>query len=371
MEELQNVLHMNGGEGENSYAKNSGQQKQVILKAKPFLQESIAELYNNIFPEDCMRFADMGCSSGPNALIPTWEAAEALYKVARKHNHKPPALQVFLNDLPGNDFNTVFKSLPSFYEKLKKLGKDHHDDHQDHESVLSCFIAAVPGSYYCRLFPPSFLHFVFSSSVSIGSLRYSCFVLKKQHFVPEGLISESGVPLYKKNICLTKTSPQGVCKAYLEQFEKDFTKFLKLRTEELVPGGRMVLTIGGNQSKEDSIKNYRPNVLELIGMELEAMVSEGIVEEWKLDAFNVPVYGPSFEEIQHVIEREGSYNINLLEKFDLSWDAGSVDINGDSSLDTRVKQVLKIVRSATEPILASHFGNSIMDDGMNEQMATP
>ncbi|KAK1563720.1 hypothetical protein Q3G72_031708 [Acer saccharum] len=293
----------------------------------------------------------MGCSSGPNALIPTWEAAEALYKVARKHNHKPPALQVFLNDLPANDFNTVFKSLPSFYEKLKKLGKDHHDDHQDHDSVLSCFIAAVPGSYYCRLFPPSFLHFVFSS--------YSLHWLSQ---VPEGLISESGVPLNKKNICLTKTSPQGVCKAYLEQFEKDFTKFLKLRTEELVPGGRMVLTIGGNQSKEDSIKNYRPNVLELIGMELEAMVSEGIVEEWKLDTFNVPVYGPSFEEIQHVIEREGSYNINLLEKFELSWDAGSVDINGDNSLDTRAKQVLKIVRSATEPILASQFGNSIMDD---------
>ncbi|KAK4833665.1 hypothetical protein QYF36_009066 [Acer negundo] len=100
MEELQNVLHMNEGEGDNSYAKNSGQQKQAILKAKPFLQESIVELYNNIFPEDCMR---------------------------------------------------------------------------------------------------------------------------------------------------------------------------------------------GNQSKEDSIKNYRPMLLELIGMELEAMVSEGIVEEWKLDTFNVPL----------------------------------------------------------------------------------
>ncbi|KAK3226582.1 hypothetical protein Dsin_006444 [Dipteronia sinensis] len=351
MDELQNVLHMNEGEGDNSYAKNSGQQKQAILKAKPFLQESIVELYNNTFPEDCMRFADMGCSSGPNALTPAWEAADALYKVARKHNHKPPALQVFLNDLPGNDFNTVFKSLPSFFEKLKKLGKDHHDHDQDVESVLSCFIAAVPGSYYCRLFPPSFLHFVFSS--------YSLHWLSQ---VSEGLISESGVPLNKKNIYPTKTSPQGFHKAYFEQFEKDFTKFLKLRTEELVPGGRMVLIIGGNQSKEDSIKNYRPMLLELIGMELEAMVSEGIVEEWKLDTFNVPLYAPSLEEIQHVIEREGSYNINLLEKFELSWDAGSVDINDDNSLDTRVKLVLKIIRSVTEPILASHFGNSIMDD---------
>ena len=63
-----------------------------------------------------------------------------------------------------------------------------------------------------------------------------------------------------------------------------------------------------------------------------------------------------------MIEREGSYNINLLEKFELSWDAGSVDINGDNCLDKRVKQALKVTRSVTEPILAGHFGNSIMDD---------
>ncbi|KAI9176437.1 hypothetical protein LWI28_002824 [Acer negundo] len=328
MEELQNILHMNQGEGDNSYAKNSGQPKQAILKAKPLLEESIVELYcSNTFPGgDCIRFADMGCSSGPNALIPSWEAAEALHMAAQKQNRKPPALQVFLNDLPGNDFNIIFKSLPSFHQKLKKLGKDHHD--HDHESV-SCFIAAVPGSFHGRLFPPSFLHFVFSSF----SLHW-----------------------------LSQTSPPGVHKAYLEQFEKDFTRFLRLRSEELIPGGRMVLTIRGNQSKEDSTKNYRPILIELIGMELQAMVSEGMVEEWKLDTFNVPMYAPSLEEIQNVIEREGSYNINLLEKFELSWEAGSVDINGDNSLDARVRQALKLIRSVSEPILASHFGNSIMDD---------
>ncbi|KAL5794328.1 hypothetical protein ACOSP7_002922 [Xanthoceras sorbifolium] len=342
--ELEKVLHMNGGEEDNSYAKNSGQQKQTILKAKPLLEESIVELYCNSFP-DCMRFADMGCSSGPNALMPTWEAAEALDKAARKRNRNPPALQVFLNDLPGNDFNTVFKTFPSFYERLKKLRMDHH------EESVSCFIAAVPGSFYGRLFPSNFLHFVFSS--------YSLHWLSK---VPEGLVSESGVPLNKENIYPTKTSPPGVHKAYSEQFEKDFTQFLRLRSKELIHTGRMVLTIRGNQSKEESAKNYRPIFVELIGMELQEMVSEGIIEEWKLGTFNIPMYAPCVEEIRHVIEREGSYNINCLEKFELGWEAGSVDINGDHSLDARVRQSMKLFRSVTEPILASHFGNFIMDD---------
>ncbi|XP_031259873.1 OVARIAN TUMOR DOMAIN-containing deubiquitinating enzyme 6-like [Pistacia vera] len=111
--ELEQVLHMNGGDGDNSYANNSSQQKEVILKAKPLLQETMTEFYCNNFP-DCIRFTDMGCSTGPNALLPTWEILDALHKTCHSLNRKPPLLHVFLNDLPGNDFNKIFKSLPGY-----------------------------------------------------------------------------------------------------------------------------------------------------------------------------------------------------------------------------------------------------------------
>ena len=128
-------------------------QREAILKAKPMLEQSLNELYCNGFP-NCIRFADLGCSSGPNALLPTWEAIDSLDKICHSLNRKPPVLHSFLNDLPGSDFNTVFKSLPSFYERLRT--------EKGHE-FGSCFVAASPGSFYTRLFPHNFLDFVYSS----------------------------------------------------------------------------------------------------------------------------------------------------------------------------------------------------------------
>ncbi|XP_031250132.1 probable caffeine synthase 4 [Pistacia vera] len=341
---LKQVLHMNGGEEDFSYANNSSTQNDVILKAKPLIQESIYEMCsNNVFSE-CFRFADLGCSSGPNTYLPTWEVIEALDLTCRGFNHKPPMLQVFLNDLPGNDFNSAFKSLPSFYERLEKEKGDEFGQH-------NCLIAAVPRSFYERLFPPHSLHFIFSS--------YAVHWLSQ---VPEGLVSESGIPMNKQNFYIGKTSPSNVRKAYLDQFEKDFTLFLKLRSEELKSGGRMVLTVMGDDK-------HNPHVWDLLGDVANDMVSEGLIEGSKLESFNVPLYSPRAEEVRHIIEREGSFNIHQLQTFNISWFQISDMKNHeglelDSSMYSEVggKTVAGRKRAVAEPLVARHFGKAIMDD---------
>ena len=96
-------------------------QKEAMLKAKPILEESIVEVYLSSSPEcECLRVADFGCLSGPNTLLLIWEMIDTIHAASLGFNRKAPMFQVFLNDLPGNDFNTIFKPLPSFYEKLKK-----------------------------------------------------------------------------------------------------------------------------------------------------------------------------------------------------------------------------------------------------------
>ncbi|XP_043700551.1 probable jasmonic acid carboxyl methyltransferase 2 [Telopea speciosissima] len=161
--EVQQIFHMNWGNGETSYACNSILQKLVITKTKPVVIGSILDLYTKNLPP-CLRVADLGCSSGPNTLLVTTEIIEAIDETCHQLNRNTPEFQVFLNDLPSNDFNAIFKTLPTFYEQLKKEKGDKFGP---------CSITGLPGSFYGRLFPSNSIDF-FHSSNSVHWLSQVC-----------------------------------------------------------------------------------------------------------------------------------------------------------------------------------------------------
>ncbi|XP_065867447.1 3,7-dimethylxanthine N-methyltransferase 1-like [Euphorbia lathyris] len=330
------IHHMNGGEGENSYCRNSLYQKKFILLAKPILEESIEQLCQKSSCE-CLTMADFGCSSGPNTLLPLWEIIETIDSTFTKLNKKLPNLLYFLNDLPGSDFNTIFRSLlPNFHQKLQK---------EKGKKFEHCLIGAMPGSFYGRLFPSNSLHFVHSSC---------CLHWSSQ--VPEGLVSEFGIPLHKGGIFfVNESSPASVQKVYLDQFEKDFMKFLKSRSVEMVSGGHMVISFLAKSDK---------NPMQLVQDSLKQMVHEGMIQESKLDNFMVPLYTPCEEEVRNMIEMENSFKIKRIEEFELSWDANIEDGNNELSFDIleRGKYVASYFRAITEPMVASHFEDANIDD---------
>lgn len=84
-------------------------------------------------------------------------------------------------------------------------------------------------------------------------------------------MSESGVPLNKGHICMAKTSPVGVHEAYLDLFERYFTLFLTSRSEEILSGGHVLLSIIGNDRKPG---DPRCTGWELLGVTLNDMVLE-------------------------------------------------------------------------------------------------
>ncbi|XP_043696836.1 probable methyltransferase TCM_000168 [Telopea speciosissima] len=335
--EVQQILHMNGGTGETSYAKNSASQSRIISMAKPIIEKAILDLYFTTFPE-AIRVADLGCSSGPNTLLVVSEIMNIIEEICHQLGRTPPEFHVFLNDLPGNDFNTVFRSLTAFHEKRRK---DKGDKYRP------CFIAGVPGSFYGRLFPSRSLHFVHSSS----SLHW----LSQ---VPPGL----NETVNKGKIYISNTSPAAVQEAYLAQFQRDFSLFLKSRSEELVPTGRIVFTVLGRTAADPSSEESCI-LWELLAQSLRDLVSEGLVEEQKLNSFNAPYYAPSSEEIVSEILKDGCFSLDCLEVIALDWSGGIS--NGDyycnKPLSTSHFHMAKAIRAVAESMLQNHFGQQVMD----------
>ncbi|XP_057512756.1 probable jasmonic acid carboxyl methyltransferase 1 [Actinidia eriantha] len=326
---VQNVPHMNSGNENTSYANNSNYQKSVIMKARFVLKDTLEKVYNDYgFSAQCLKIADLGCSSGPNTFVVISEIIETIGALSRQSNHQGLELQIYLNDLPKNDFNAIFKLLPTFYKKVE-------EGERENGPGWACFVSGVPGSFYDRLFPRQSLHFVHSS--------YSVHWLSQ---VPEKLEN-------KGNIYISKTSPPKVYEAYLKQFQKDFSTFLSLRSKEMVACGHMVLTLIGRSTADPSGQNCCRK-WELLAESLHDLVSEGLIQEEDIDSFNMPFYIPYKDEVKAIIEEEGSFNLETLHFFEGNWDP-----NDEDDVHKSGENVANIVRAISEPLLAAHFGDMI------------
>ncbi|KAK1427299.1 hypothetical protein QVD17_15982 [Tagetes erecta] len=330
------VLHMNKGEGETSYAKNSQLQKKIISVGCSMTEAAIFNILLEVQPKS-MGIADLGCSSGPNSLTAVSKIIHMVDAASQRMGLPVPELRVSLNDLPGNDFNDVFKSLAGLYKNIK-----------NNYGIESCYVSGLPGSFYGRLFPTESLHFVHSSS----SLHW----LSQ---VPLGLQPNVGTHLNKDKVYISKSSSMSVIKAYQKQFHEDFSLFLKSRAKEMGSKGRMVLSFMGRRSP-DPCADEACYQWELLARALMSLALDGFVEKEKIDSFNAPYYAPSPEEVKHEVENEGSFVMDGVDAFEIEWD------DGDSS-DLKLSsgnRVAKTIRAVVEPMLESHFrlGPEIMDE---------
>ena len=126
------------------------------METRPVLREAIEEVYKSLSDRRSMIVvADLGCSSGPNTLRVVSEVIGAVQFNTQKSEEERRAVEVqfFLNDLPGNDFNLVFRSL----DRLQELTADRRPQY---------YVAGMPGSFYTRLFPCRSVH-LFHSSYSL------------------------------------------------------------------------------------------------------------------------------------------------------------------------------------------------------------
>uniref|UniRef100_A0A453REU9 Benzoate carboxyl methyltransferase n=1 Tax=Aegilops tauschii subsp. strangulata TaxID=200361 RepID=A0A453REU9_AEGTS len=296
-------VRMVTGNGENSYAANSRLQERAILETRPVLHKAIEELCTSLSARrSTMVVADLGCSSGPNTLRVVCEVIGAVQFYTRKSEEERRAVEVqfFLNDLPGNDFNLVFRSL----EQLEDLGGNETQPY---------YVAGLPGSYYRKLFPSRSVHF-FHSSYSL-MWRSKC-IVRCQY---------------------TRT--------------------------KISYAGRMLLTFLGRKSEEMMMHGDVSTLFELVAKSLQSLVLKGRVEKKKLDSFNLPYYAPSVKEMKALINETKLFDIEHVRLFESNWDPQD-DSESDVVLDfaSSGANVAKCIRAVLEPLIADHFGDDIIEE---------
>ncbi|KAM7250660.1 hypothetical protein ACFE04_022543 [Oxalis oulophora] len=343
--DVEKLFHMTGGVGNTSYAKNSHLQRKASDLVKHITIQTVQDVYDSLKPITSFGVADLGCSSGPNTLSiikDIFETVEGL-SCQEKNNNIPEEFRVYLNDLPTNDFNSIFKTLPDFYKDLYK-GRETNIPEGYCPSI---FVAGYPGSFYGRLFPNNSLHFIYSS--------YSLHWLSK---VPSGIYnSEQGKSVNKGNVYISKSSPPEVSRAYYAQFLEDFSLFLASRSKEMIRGGRMVLILLGRIS-EDHVDRGNSFFWELLSRSLANFVSRGLIEKAKLDSYDVHFYAPCKKEIKEEVRKQGSFELDRFETFQIE---NELDKNGGESYGTNVAMT---VRAIQESMLRHHFGGDIPIDDL-------
>ncbi|KAG9449706.1 hypothetical protein H6P81_009671 [Aristolochia fimbriata] len=330
--DVERIFHMKEGRGDTSYAKNSTNQRKALEKVKEWRVESIRDVYLSTLPES-MGVADLGCSSGPNTFSVLGDLVGAVEEKCRKIKRRPPEFRLFLNDLPSNDFNSIFASLPEFYSRVLNRGGGS-------DGMAEVFVAAVAGSFYGRLFPRGSLHFVHSS-----------FGLHWLSQVPPELFDDrTEKSINKGKIYISDTSPKKVAEAYSMQFQKDFTLFLDSRSVELIPGGQMVLMALGRPTR-DHTNTGNTIYWELLSQAFARMVSMGEIEEDKVESYKTHFYAPSVDEIQELVQKEGSFAVDRLDTFEM----------GGNYQEDDGKSMAAAVRAIQETLIAHHFGQAILD----------
>ncbi|MCD7463069.1 hypothetical protein HAX54_049893 [Datura stramonium] len=335
--DVEKVFRMTGGVGQTSYSRNSSLQKKASDMVKHVILETVEEVCLTTNPKS-IGIADLGCSSGSNTLSNVKEIIETVQRTSRNSQLQPAALlefRVFLNDLPTNDFNAIFQALPEFRQQLKS------------SCPSNIYIAAYPGSFYGRLFPDHSLHFIYSS--------YSLHWLSR---IPLGIYDEQGRSMNKGNIYISEKSPPLVSEAYFEQFQEDYSLFLRSRSEELVSGGKMVLILLGREGLHHT---DRGNAFfwKILSKSLTNLITKGEVEKEKLESYEVHFYAPCKEEIEDMINREGCFEVERLEMFEVEKSI----IGNDMSYGTMVAMT---VRAIQESMIAHHFGEAIVESLFEE-----
>jgi len=190
--------------GDGFYNKWSHLQRVSIEKAKHIITDSAKSLTktDRFMRDRTIGIADYGCSQGYNSLFALTPVLNELKGNSSKN------FSIVLNDLPQNDWNSLFKT----YSELNQ--------------TKNYFLYGNMKSFFSPIVPECSVHFGFSGTAF--------------HWL-------SSVPTRLKNYIYIhhvghrRDSPEF--QAFSDRAAKDWKAILQARSQELVPGAKLVLVV--------------------------------------------------------------------------------------------------------------------------------
>ncbi|KAF8040352.1 hypothetical protein BT93_B2551 [Corymbia citriodora subsp. variegata] len=273
-------------------------------------------------PNHMIRVADFGCSTGLKSVQAIDTIIQCLLDLIKPIKHpqfRTLEFQAIFNDLPTNDFNTLFTNLLPERQQY--------------------YAMAAPGSFHGRLLPTASLHFAYSS----------CALHWLSH-VPLEILDKSsrawnGERIYHVN------SPPEVVGAYSAQFRRDMEAFLSARAEEMVSEGLIFMVVPGVPDMVHDSQTTVGSEFELLGSCLVDLANEGIICKAKVESFNLPLHFPSERELKQVIGRNKFFHIERIRA--LSHPKLHVAFSTPESRSL-------CLRAAFEGLLLHHFGDELI-----------
>ncbi len=198
-------------EGGGFYNRNSGLQAAGMSLALPLLAHAAEAVPT---PESApLVIVDYGASQGRNSLAPMGLAIETL----RRRVGPDRPIEVIHEDLPGNDFASLFTTLAE--DPASYLGDDPN-----------VFASAVGRSYYEPVTPPS--------RVLLGWNAWTLHWMSRNPV----LVADHAYAVFSREA--------GAREAVRRQQADDWRRFLAARARELQAGGRIVCLMAGRAESD-------------------------------------------------------------------------------------------------------------------------
>jgi salicylate 1-O-methyltransferase len=256
--------------------------------------------------------ADYGASAGHNSLLPIGAAISIL----RARAEPGRAIAVFHADVAENNYAALFESLQTDPQSYLR-----HDP--------ATFASAIGRSVYEQIVP--------ANIVTLGWSSWGVHWLSR---VP------TAVP---DHVHIALSRDDEATAAYARQAAGDWIAFLTARSRELVPGGRLVVLTMARDEGEDG---YQP-LLEALGEELEAMITDGDLNRDDYSRMVIPSVGRSEAELTAPFAPKNQFAglaIEHLETFDAE-DQYWTKFEKDGDATAFAKQWAAFVRVSVFPTL--------------------